>query len=183
MTQVRYKSCRMEDAATIRDLTLYRPNVGVVVFCPGGRVWLGRRAGTEGPHNWQFPQGGVGDGEDLEAAARRELHEETGLSSIELLGRTEGWLAYDFPPGWTGSKAMRGWKGQKQVWFAYRFTGEDEEVKLNLHQPAEFDAWRWASLQEAAELVIPFKRATYDQVIQAFAPYADAREPARARGR
>jgi len=172
----------MEDAATIRDLTLYRPNVGVVVFCPLGRVWLGRRAGTEGPHNWQFPQGGVDDGEDLETAARRELHEETGLLSVELLGRTEDWIAYDFPTGWTGSKAMRGWKGQKQVWFAYRFTGADEEVKLDLHQPPEFDAWRWASLQEAPALVIPFKRPTYEHVVQAFAPFADAREPSRTGG-
>ncbi len=89
------------------------------------------------------------DGEDLEAAARRELHEETGIGSVALLGRTEGWLAYDFPAGWSGSKAQRGWKGQKQVWFAYRFTGADEEVNLGLHQPPEFDAWRWATLAEA----------------------------------
>jgi len=162
----------MEDAATPRNLDLYRPNVGVVVFDRSGRIWLGRRAGAEGPHNWQFPQGGVDDGEDLEAAARRELHEETGIASVELLGRTEDWLCYDFPPGWTGSKAQRGWKGQKQVWFAYRFTGRDDEIDLRLHEPPEFDAWRWARLEEAVDTVIPFKRATYDHVIQAFAPYA-----------
>jgi putative (di)nucleoside polyphosphate hydrolase len=172
MTQSRYKAARMEDAATIRDLTLYRPNVGVVVFDRAGRVWLGQRAGAPGPHNWQFPQGGVDDGEDLEAAARRELHEETGIASVELLGRTEDWLCYDFPPGWTGSKAMRGWRGQKQVWFAYRFTGEDGEVNLGLHHPPEFQDWRWASLDETPHIVIPFKRATYDHIVQAFAPYA-----------
>jgi putative (di)nucleoside polyphosphate hydrolase len=173
----------MEDAAPTRDLSLYRPNVGVVVFCSRGRVWLGRRANTEGPHNWQFPQGGVDDGEDLEAAARRELHEETGLHSVALLGRTEDWIAYDFPAGWTGSKAMRGWKGQKQVWFAYRFTGSDEEVDLDLHHPPEFDAWRWATLEETPALVIPFKRATYDHVIQAFAAFAGPAEPRRSGGR
>ena len=162
------------DAATRFDLSLYRPNVGVVVFGPTGLVWLGRRAGAEGPHNWQFPQGGVDDGEDLEAAARRELHEETGIASVELLGRTEGWLCYDFPAGWSGSKAQRGWKGQKQVWFAYRFIGSDDEVNLAAHQPPEFDAWRWARLDEAAEAVIPFKRATYDHVVQAFATHAAA---------
>jgi putative (di)nucleoside polyphosphate hydrolase len=183
MTRARYKANRMEDAAPNRDLTLYRPNVGVVVFCPRGRVWLGRRAETEGPHNWQFPQGGVDDGEDLEAAARRELHEETGLRSVELLGHTQGWIVYDFPPGWKGSKALRGWKGQKQVWFAYRFTGADEEVDLTLHKPPEFDAWRWADLYEAPDLVIPFKRATYDQVVAAFSAYAAApAAPSHAQG-
>jgi len=74
---------------------------------------------------------------------------------------------------------MRGWKGQKQVWFAYRFTGTDEEVMLDLHQPPEFDAWRWASLDEAPELVIPFKRATYDHVVQAFADHAQGAEPGK----
>jgi putative (di)nucleoside polyphosphate hydrolase len=162
----------MDTAAPTRDLSLYRSNVGIVVFCPRGRVWLGRRANTEGPHNWQFPQGGVDEGEDLEEAARRELLEETGVSSVQLLDRTEDWIVYDFPTGWTGSKAMKGWKGQKQVWFAYRFTGLDEEINLDLHLPPEFDAWRWASLEEAPELVIPFKRATYDHLAQAFAPYA-----------
>ena len=162
----------MKDTATLRDLDLYRPNVGVVVFDARGLAWLGRRAGAEGPHNWQFPQGGVDDGEDLEAAARRELQEETGVASVELLGRTQDWLCYDFPSGWTGSKAQRGWKGQKQVWFAYRFTGRDSEVNLKLHHPPEFDAWRWASLAEACESVIPFKRATYDHVVEAFGPYA-----------
>jgi len=172
----------MEDAAPTRDLTLYRPNVGVVVFCSRGRVWLGRRANTEGPHNWQFPQGGVDDGEDLEAAARRELREETGLRSVELLGRTDGWLVYDFPSGWKGSKALRGWKGEKQVWFAYGFTVADDEVNLGLHHPPEFDAWRWARLEETPDLVIPFKRDTYDQVAQAFAAYAaPSRAPERPR--
>lgn len=162
----------MEDAAPLRDLSLYRPNVGVVVFDRRGRVWLGRRVGAPGPHNWQFPQGGVDDGEDLETAARRELHEETGIASIELIGRTEDWLVYDFPPGWTGSKAMRGWKGQKQVWFAYRFTGKDSEVNLDLHEPPEFDDWRWARLEDAPETVIPFKRAIYDRIARLFAAYA-----------
>lgn len=94
------------------DLSAYRPNVGVVLFHPDGRVWLGRRAKTPGPYNWQFPQGGADEGEDLEAAAIRELHEETGARSITHLGRTEGWLTYDFPPEHTGSKIARGWRGR-----------------------------------------------------------------------
>jgi putative (di)nucleoside polyphosphate hydrolase len=81
------------------DLAHYRPNVGVVLIHPDGRVWLGRRAGAPGPHSWQFPQGGVDPGEELEIAARRELAEETGARSVSFLGRTQDWVAYDFPPG------------------------------------------------------------------------------------
>jgi putative (di)nucleoside polyphosphate hydrolase len=147
----------------------YRPNVGVVVFNKEGKVWLGRREGTKGPHNWQFPQGGVDEGEDLLDAARRELVEETGIESVELLGRTEGWIAYDFPPELAKAK---GWTGQAQVWFAFRFTGEDAEVDLELYPPIEFEAWRWADLHEALDLVVPFKRATYERVIAAFSRFA-----------
>ena len=154
------------------DLTLYRPNVGVVLFHPDGRVWLGRRANTPEPYNWQFPQGGVDPGEDLASAAHRELAEETGARSVTYLGRTDGWLAYDFPSGHGGTKALRGWKGQKQVWFALRFDGADAEFDLAAHPPQEFDAWRWGYLDEAPELVVPFKRASYAAVASAFAPFA-----------
>ena len=154
------------------DLALYRPNVGVVLFHPDGRVWYGRRANTPGPHNWQFPQGGVDPGEDLASAARRELAEETGARNVSYLGRTDGWLSYDFPHDHGGTKAMRGWKGQKQVWFAFRFDGKEAEFDLAAHPPAEFDAWRWGYLDEAAELVVPFKRASYEAVAAAFASFA-----------
>ena len=161
------------------DLSLYRPNVGVVLFNREGKVWFGRRAKTVGPHNWQFPQGGVDAGEELHAAALRELHEETGVRSAGFLGRTADWKAYDFPPGWKRTKAIRGWRGQKQVWFAMRFEGEDSEVNLNAHTPPEFDAWRWADLEETVELVVPFKRAAYEAVIAAFRPYAVPERAAR----
>lgn len=148
----------------------HRPNVGVVLFNGEGQVWLGRRARTPEPWNWQFPQGGVDDGEDLLDAALRELEEETGARSAELLGRTEGWIVYDFPP----EVAARGgrWRGQKQVWFAFRFTGDDSEFRLDGHHQVEFEAWRWARLDEAPELIVPFKRAAYEQVATAFRRFA-----------
>ncbi|WGM40853.1 RNA pyrophosphohydrolase [Caulobacter sp. NIBR1757] len=151
----------------------HRPNVGVVLFHRDGRVWLGRRAGTEAVHRWQFPQGGIDPGEDYETAARRELAEETGVTSVKILGRTEGWITYDFPHYARGSKFTKGWTGQKQVWFAMRFTGKDKEVRLDAHGTPEFDDWRWARLDEAPGLIVPFKRAAYEQVTAAFRQYAE----------
>lgn len=160
------------EAAAEDPLGSYRPNVGVVLFNREGRVWFGRRINTPGPFNWQFPQGGVDKGEDVLDAAVRELQEETGVVSTRYLGRTPAWIAYDFPDGYRGSKLARGWRGQKQLWFALRFTGEDSEVNLLAHRHVEFDAWRWAELEETPGLVVPFKRQAYEAVVQAFRPFA-----------
>ena len=140
----------------------YRPNVGVVLFHADGRAWFGRRAGGVEPYVWQFPQGGVDAGEDMEAAA----------VTLTYLARTEGWIRYDFPTDHGGSKQAQGWLGQKQVWFAYRFDGDEAEFNLTAHTPVEFDAWRWGRLAEALDLVVPFKREAYGRVIEAFAPLA-----------
>ncbi len=154
------------------DLSKFRPNVGVVLIRADGSVWLGRRAGAPAPYNWQFPQGGIDAGETPLEAARRELREETGVTSFALLGRTKGWLAYAFPPGHKRGKSARGWTGQKQIWFAFRFTGRDSEIDLAGHEDVEFDAWRWSGIDEALETVIPFKREVYREVVKAFRPFA-----------
>jgi len=156
------------------DLSRFRPNVGVVLMRADGKVWLGRRADTPGPFNWQFPQGGVDRGEALLDAAVRELREETGATSVSLLGRTDDWIAYVFPPNHARSKAAEGWRGQKQVWFAFRFTGQDSEIDLAAHDQIEFDAWRWAGIDEVLDTVVDFKRETYRRVIEAFGPLARA---------
>jgi putative (di)nucleoside polyphosphate hydrolase len=155
------------------DLSLYRPNVGVVLFNAKGKVWYGQRSNTPPPYCWQFPQGGVDEGEDLYAAALRELEEETGVTSVELLGRTEGWIIYDYPPEVRAQKRGGRHLGQKQVWFALRFVGEEAEIRLDQHDEVEFDAWRWGELAEAPSLIVPFKRAAYEAVVEAFGRFAD----------
>lgn len=151
----------------------YRLNVGVVVFNREGKVWLGRRADGKSEANiWQFPQGGVDGKEDLLDAARRELQEETGIRSVSLIARAPGWITYDFPEGFTGSKALKGFAGQTQAWFAFRFDGDDAEIALDRHAEIEFDAWRWAPIDEAMDAVVTFKRDAYVQVLAHFRPLA-----------
>ena len=163
----------MTDQPHPLDLDLYRPNVGMVVFDQAGRVWLGKRSGARPPHDWQFPQGGVDPGEDWAEAARRELYEETGITSVSPLGETEGWITYDFPSEVLAGKMRgRGFIGQKQKWFAFRFEGQDSEVDLKAHPPQEFSTWKWTDYGEVMDLVVPFKRQAYVQVLAAFRQFA-----------
>ncbi len=152
----------------------YRPNVGVVLFNAAGLALYGKRTGGVEPHCWQFPQGGIDAGEDPATAALRELEEETGVPArlTEPLGRTKGWLTYEFPPEVRARKKNKKWKGQKQKWFALRFLGEDSHIDLDGCASDEFDAWRWAPLADAPDLVIPWKRGVYAQVVDAFARFA-----------
>ncbi|WAC47458.1 RNA pyrophosphohydrolase [Asticcacaulis sp. SL142] len=152
-------------------LKAYRPNVGIVVVNRDGKVWLGHRFGMTGAYVWQFPQGGVDDGEELEPAAKRELYEETGMTSVELIGRTQDWVIYDFPPEVLAQKKIgRNFRGQKQIWFAYRFLGDDSEVNLQAHGEQEFEAWEWCDLDKVMDRVVSFKRESYRAVIDTFKP-------------
>ncbi|MGE0044803.1 MAG: RNA pyrophosphohydrolase [Hyphomonadaceae bacterium] len=153
-----------------RDPRLYRANVGLALFHANGLVFLGKRAGATGPHQWQMPQGGVDAGESPDDAALRELEEEIGVGAdkVTLLDQTEDWLFYDFPPDIRGGRGPYGrWRGQKQKWYAFRFNGRDSDVALDRHTP-EFSDWRWGRLDEAPGLVIPFKRAVYEEVARRF---------------
>lgn len=155
-------------------LNSYRPNVGIVLFNYEAKVWLGRRtmddAGAgRAEHRWQFPQGGIDDGEEVEAAAFRELKEETAVSSADLLLLTPGWLTYDFPPEHKKKK----WKGQRQKWATMLFHGEDSEVDLTADDYQEFDDWRWGELEEAPDLIVPFKRAVYADLVSSLVPLRD----------
>ncbi len=159
-----------------RDPSLYRPNVGLAIFSKKGHLWLGRRAGVrkdDARYAWQMPQGGIDRGETPAVAALRELGEETGINTahVELLEELEPWLYYDFPPA-LKAKLTGPYYGQRQKWFAYRFTGSDTDFRLDDHTP-EFDAWKWAKLEDAAGLVIPFKAAVYEEVAKRFARWTE----------
>jgi putative (di)nucleoside polyphosphate hydrolase len=157
-----------------RDPSLYRPNVGIAIFSRRGHVWLGRRTGVrkdDTRYAWQMPQGGIDRGETPSQAALRELGEETGLApdQVELLEELEPWLFYDFPPA-LKAKLTGPFYGQRQKWFAYRFIGSDTDFRLDRHT-IEFDAWKWADLNDAPGLVIPFKAAVYREVASGFAKW------------
>lgn len=153
----------------------YRPNVGLLLFDMRGLVWLGKRRGFNGQHAWQAPQGGIDRDEDVQAAALRELEEETGIGTdlVSVIGHTADWLSYDFPEEMQRGRYRRN-KGQTQIWFALRFLGSDNDVRLNAHKQIEFDAWRWERLETLASLVVPFKRKVYEQVAKEFAHLAAA---------
>jgi len=156
------------------DIERYRPAVGVAVFNKQGKVWLGKRFGQDGPYNWQMPQGGMDEGETPEIAAARELFEETGitLEMVTPIGEIEDWLFYDFPPQYKGKKATKGWQGQRQRWFAFRFRGDASQVDLQSHGPQEFSEWRWGELSETPSLIVPFKRKVYERLASEFERFA-----------
>ena len=108
-------------------------------------------------------------GEDLAGAAMRELTEETGVTSAEIIEESAGWYFYELPPHLVGVSWKGRYRGQKQKWFAVRFTGEDSEIDISGvgHKP-EFDDWRWADIDDLVELIVPFKRAVYEQVTAEF---------------
>jgi putative (di)nucleoside polyphosphate hydrolase len=154
----------------------YRLNVGAVLFNRQGLVLVARRAdmpNAEGPAGgWQLPQGGIDPDEDPRAAVLRELAEEIGTDHAEIIGEHPEWLTYDLPPHLVGVALGGRYRGQRQRWFALRFTGEDGDIRLDADPDPEFDAWRWASLSDLPALAVGFKRPIYRILATSFAHFA-----------
>lgn len=160
-----------------REAMPYRRCVGAMVLNGEGRVWAGRRiASTDSEMAgtamlWQMPQGGIDKDEDPFEAAKRELYEETGIRSISLLAEAPEWINYDLPDELLGIALKGKYRGQTQKWFAFRFKGDESEIAINPppggHEP-EFDAWAWKPMERLPDLIVPFKRGVYEEVVAAF---------------
>jgi len=156
----------MSDEVAAARAQGYRPGVGVMLLDRANRVFVGRRIDMQGD-NWQMPQGGIDRGETPRQAARRELKEEVGTDKAEILAESQGWLSYEVPAEVAGRLWRGRYRGQRQKWFAMRFTGEDRDIDLMTHHP-EFDAWRWVAPAELTTLIVPFKRQLYHDILQEF---------------
>jgi len=144
----------------------YRRGVGVALFNDAGKVFVAQRIDNPGPA-WQMPQGGIDKGEEPLDAAWRELQEETGVTSAKLLAESKDWLRYDLPPDLAGQLWKGKYRGQEQKWYAFRFTGKESEIDIAGEHP-EFSAWKWAEFRTVPDLIVPFKRTLYDQVVAEF---------------
>ncbi|MES2444212.1 MAG: RNA pyrophosphohydrolase [Pseudomonadota bacterium] len=147
----------------------YRPCAGVMLINRHGQVLVGQRLDST-LEAWQMPQGGIDKGEDPYTAAVRELREETGIPAelVELVAEAPEELSYDLPDDLIGRIWKGKWRGQRQRWFLFRFLGEDKDVNIATAEP-EFRAWRWAERADLPDLIVPFKRELYQQVLEAFA--------------
>ena len=163
----------------LRQHLPYRDCVGIALFNRRGQVFIGRRVSegsedrTEIAAPWQMPQGGIDKGEDQLDAAHRELFEETNVTSVQLLAEAPAWIYYDLPDAALGTALKGKYRGQRQRWFAFLFTGDEAEIDVVTPGGgkfrAEFDKWRWEELANTPDLIVEFKRDAYREVVKAFA--------------
>ena len=155
--------------------TVYRPNVGVILVNRDGLVFVAAR--LDNPADaWQMPQGGIDKDEDPRAAALRELEEEIGTARAEIVAESEGWHLYDLPPELIGKMWGGKYRGQKQKWFVMRFLGKDSDIDIDTKHP-EFRAWKWAPFEQVPDLIVPFKRELYRELVELFGDVVKGLKP------
>ena len=149
----------------------YRANVGIVICNPEGKVFFAKRRYQSG---WQFPQGGIIEGESPKKAMWRELLEETGLKkeNTKLIKTSQNWYEYNL----TKKNIRKNGKGtlvigQRQKWFLLSFTDNSDLIKLDESPEQEFDSWKWVKPESSINQVIGFKRKVYQQVLDEFLPF------------
>lgn len=154
------------------DVDGYRPNVGIVICNKNGQVLWARRFGQ---NSWQFPQGGINEGESIEQAMYRELFEEVGLQrhDVRLVWASKYWLKYKLPRRMIRNEGNEANQpiciGQKQRWFLLQLVSDESKINLNTSKIPEFDHWRWVSFWYPVRQVVVFKRDVYRRVMKEFA--------------
>jgi len=152
-----------------KDALPYRPCVGIMLANRQGQVFVGQRIDSKEGDAWQMPQGGIDAGESPEVALVRELGEETGIVAdlVDIIARSKTEHLYDLPDELVGKLWGGRYRGQRQSWFLVRFKGQDEDIRIATRHP-EFSAWRWVEAEQLVELIVPFKRPVYREVVQEF---------------
>ena len=139
-----------------------RIGVGIILLNHENKVFVGKR--IDNPKNfWQMPQGGVNQNENFLQAAKRELEEETGIKSVELIKQLRGWLKYDLPENLLGKVLEGKYRGQKQKWFIMKFIGKKEEININTKDP-EFLDWKWIKPIDLTKVAVAFKFNIYKKI-------------------
>ena len=145
----------------------FRANVGIIIANAQGRLFWGRRVGKDA---WQFPQGGIQQGESPQEAMYRELNEEVGLSAsdVSVLGQTPNWHYYHLPKQYIRYQVSPVCVGQKQIWFFLRLNSPDSAICLEGSDEPEFDQWHWVDYTYPEKSVIFFKQDVYKRVLNEF---------------